>query len=104
MYLWIAVSGYVLVAIVKKRINQDVSLYTLLQIFLVTFFEKMRLRKHLLAGSIKPNRPTTPTNQIDSRFNRTLLIRNSVRPQIVCLIPAHWVELQLAEYFWQGFA
>ena len=30
--IWIAVSVYVLVAIVKKRLNLDASLYTLLQI------------------------------------------------------------------------
>lgn len=45
MCFWIAVSGYVLVAIVKKRFNPDVSLYTLLQIVLITFFEKMRLQQ-----------------------------------------------------------
>ena len=101
MYLWISVSGYVLVAIVKKRINQDVLLYTLLQIFLSPASRRRACSKHLLAGSIKPNRTTTPTNQIDSRFNRTLLIRNSVRRQIIFLIPAHWVELQLVDYFWQ---
>jgi hypothetical protein len=32
--IWIAVSVYVLVAIVKKRLNLDASLYTLLQIAL----------------------------------------------------------------------
>ncbi len=35
----IAVSVYVLVAIVRKRLNLDVSLYTLL-VFSVTLFEK----------------------------------------------------------------
>ncbi|MHB1292885.1 MAG: IS4 family transposase [Sulfuricella sp.] len=39
--IWIAVSVYVLVAIVKKRLNLDASLYTLLQILSVTLFEKM---------------------------------------------------------------
>ena len=39
--IWIAVSVYVLVAIVKKRLNLDASLYTLLQIFSLTLFEKM---------------------------------------------------------------
>jgi len=43
--IWIAVSVYVLVAIVKKRLNLDVSLYTLLQIFSVTLFEKMPLQQ-----------------------------------------------------------
>ena len=39
--IWIAVSVYVLVAIVNKRLNLDASLYTLLQIFSLTLFEKM---------------------------------------------------------------
>ena len=43
--IWIAVSVYVLVAIVKKRLNLDASLYTLLQIFSVTLFEKMPLQQ-----------------------------------------------------------
>lgn len=43
--IWIAVSVYVLVAIIKKRINLEVSLYTLLQILSVTLFEKMPLQQ-----------------------------------------------------------
>ena len=38
--IWIAVSVYVLVAIVKKRLGLEASLYTLLQVFSVTLFEK----------------------------------------------------------------
>lgn len=38
--VWIALSVYVLVAIVKKRLGLDVSLYKLLQILSVTLFEK----------------------------------------------------------------
>jgi transposase len=38
--IWIALSVYVLVAIVKKRLALDVSLYKLLQIFSITLFEK----------------------------------------------------------------
>ena len=38
--IWIAVSVYVLVAIVRKRLELDVSLYTLMQVFSVTVFEK----------------------------------------------------------------
>jgi hypothetical protein len=42
--IWIAVSVYVLVAIVKKRLRlHDVSLYTILQILSVTLFEKAPL-------------------------------------------------------------
>jgi len=38
--LWVAVSVYVLVAIVKKRLLQKRSLYTILQIFSINLFEK----------------------------------------------------------------
>jgi len=38
--VWIAIAIYVLVAIVKKRMKSDASLYTLLQIFSLTLFEK----------------------------------------------------------------
>ena len=38
--IWIALSVYLLVAIVKKRLRLDLSLYKLLQILSVTLFEK----------------------------------------------------------------
>lgn len=38
--IWIALAVYVLVAIVKKRLALDVSLYKLLQVLSVTLFEK----------------------------------------------------------------
>ena len=43
-------SVYVLVAIVKKRLNLEASLYTLLQIFSLTLFEKMPIQQ-AFAGS-----------------------------------------------------
>ena len=43
--IWTAVSVYVLVAIIRKRLDLDVSLYTLLQVFSVTLFEKIPLNK-----------------------------------------------------------
>lgn len=43
--IWIAVSVYVLVAIVKKKLDLNASLYTLLQILSVTLFEKMPLQQ-----------------------------------------------------------
>ena len=46
--IWIAVSVYLLVAIIKKRLNLDASLYTLLQIFSVTLFEKIPLNQGFL--------------------------------------------------------
>lgn len=39
--IWIAISIYVLVAIIKKRLNLDLSLYTILQILSITLFEKV---------------------------------------------------------------
>ncbi len=41
--VWIAISVYVLVAIVKKQLKLDRSLYTILQILSVSLFEKMPL-------------------------------------------------------------
>ena len=43
--IWIAVSVYVLIAIIKKRLNLEPSLYTLLQVLSVTVFEKMPLQQ-----------------------------------------------------------
>ena len=43
--IWIAVSVYVLVAIVKKKLNLNASLYTLLQILSVSVFEKTQLQQ-----------------------------------------------------------
>jgi hypothetical protein len=53
--IWIAVSVYVLVVIVKKRLNLDASLYTLLQILSVTIFEKMALRQTVTGADYKPD-------------------------------------------------
>src|SRR5580658_7372009 len=47
--IWIAVSVYVLVAIVKKRLGLEASLYTLLQIFSLTLFEKTPILQALQA-------------------------------------------------------
>ena len=41
--IWIAITVYVLVAIVKKRLNTEASLYTILQILSLTLFEKIPL-------------------------------------------------------------
>ena len=41
--VWIAISVYVLVAIIKKRLDIDASLYTILQVLSVTVFEKTPL-------------------------------------------------------------
>jgi Domain of unknown function (DUF4372)/Transposase DDE domain len=53
--IWIAVSVYVLVAIIKKRLNLDASLYTLLQILSVTLFEKMPLQQAFTTNASDEN-------------------------------------------------
>ena len=49
----IAVSVYVLVAIIKKRLNIDLSLYTILQILSITLFEKMPILQAFTAFDYK---------------------------------------------------
>lgn len=61
--IWIAVSVYVLVAIVKKRLDLDASLYTLLQILSLTLFEKMPI---LQALSQEP--PTSEDLVVDNQL------------------------------------
>jgi len=41
--IWIAVSTYVLVAIIRKRLHLEMNLYTILQILSVTLFEKVQI-------------------------------------------------------------
>jgi len=48
--VWIAVSVYVLVAIMKKRLVLEESLYTILQVLSVTIFEKMPILQALEGG------------------------------------------------------
>ena len=55
--IWIAVSVYVLVAIVKKRLGLDLSLYTILQILSVTIFERMPLIQTLNESHCKTEKP-----------------------------------------------
>jgi hypothetical protein len=43
--LWIAICSYLIVAIVKKRLKLEQSLYTLLQIFSLTLFEKLPINE-----------------------------------------------------------
>jgi len=51
--IWIAVSAYVLVAIIKKRLNLAASLHTLLQILSLTLFEKMPIQQALQRSDYK---------------------------------------------------
>lgn len=51
--IWIAISVYVLVAIIKKRLKIELSLYTILQIFSISIFEKMPILQALTADDYK---------------------------------------------------
>jgi hypothetical protein len=62
--IWIAVSVYILVAIVKKRLNLEASLYTLLQILSVTLFEKMLIGQTLTGSKYRPANGL-PCNQLN---------------------------------------
>jgi hypothetical protein len=47
--IWIAISVYVLMAIIKKKLRLEVSLHTLLQVLSLSLFEKLPL-KQAVAG------------------------------------------------------
>ena len=61
--IWTAISVYVLVAIIKKRLHLDASLYTILQILSVTIFEKMPLNQ-VFSGSSYKMKQIEPLNQL----------------------------------------
>lgn len=62
--IWCAVSTYVLIAIVKKELQLDASLYTLLQILSVSVFEKTELSCALQPDSPVPEMPQS-ANQLN---------------------------------------
>lgn len=62
--IWCAVSTYVLIAIVKKELQLDASLYTLLQILSVSVFEKTQLSQ-AFAGSGQFTDQTDFANQLN---------------------------------------
>jgi hypothetical protein len=61
--IWIAVSAYVLVAIVKKRLHLSASLYEILQILSLTMFEKIPLDQ-LLTQTISEQIQPVSDNQL----------------------------------------
>ena len=62
--IWCAVATYVLIAIVKKELQLDASLYTLLQILSVSVFEKTQLSQ-AFAGSGQFQNQADFTNQLN---------------------------------------
>ena len=62
--VWIAISAYVLVAIIKKRLKSQASLYTILQILSLTLFEKISLIQLLTEAPIATEE-ITMANQLN---------------------------------------
>jgi IS4 transposase len=62
--IWIAVSVYVLVAIVKKRLNLSASLYEMLQILSLTMFERIPLDQLLNSSAADDVQAFSP-NQLN---------------------------------------
>jgi len=65
--IWIAITVYVLVAIVKKRLNTEASLYTILQILSLTLFEKTPLDQLLKNSEMQVD--SAPINNQLNLFN-----------------------------------
>ena len=62
--IWIAVSVYVLVAILRKRLGLEASLYQILQILSLTLFEKVPILQALEASDSQENLVTDPNQLI----------------------------------------
>lgn len=62
--IWCAVSTYVLIAIVKKELHLDASLYTLLQIISVSVFEKTQI-----SCALQPDAATPETSLRSNQLN-----------------------------------
>ena len=62
--IWIAVSVYVLVAIIRKRLGLDASLYQILQILSITLFEKVPILQALQASDSQSDL-LDPGNQLN---------------------------------------
>ena len=67
--IWIAVSVYVLVAIVRKRLELEASLYQILQVLSLTLFEKTPILRAL--------------QQIDSQDELPLLLQPTESVQLI---------------------
>lgn len=62
--VWIAISIYLLVAIMKKKMHIDKSIYTILQILSVSLFEKMPIKQ-----AFQENENNNLTEQVCNQLN-----------------------------------
>lgn len=58
--VWIAVCSYLLVAIVRKRLNLPLNLYTMLQILSISLFEKTPINQAFSLNDLLPNPSDRP--------------------------------------------
>jgi len=66
--IWIAISVYLIVAIMKKRLNIELSLYTILQILSITLFEKRPILQVLT--------PSAYINEMNSNYIQLKLFKS----------------------------
>ena len=66
--IWIAVSAYILVAIVRKRLGLEASLYQILQILSITVFEKTPILQALQPSDQDENMPSSDNQLILFNF------------------------------------
>ncbi|MGC8508539.1 MAG: IS4 family transposase, partial [Thiomonas sp.] len=62
--IWCAIATYVLIAIIKKELHLDASLYTCLQILSVSVFEKTQL-----SCALQPDRTQPELASIANQLN-----------------------------------
>ena len=62
--VWIAVSIYLMVAIIRKRLKIETSLYTILQVLSVSVFERTELKQLLTFYDYKDSDMAT-SNQLN---------------------------------------
>ncbi len=106
--IWIAVSVYVLVAIIRKRLHIEESLHTILQILSLTIFEKTPLNQlfDTKTPQISQSSPSNQLNLLDYQWDSSGFIyrinsrnvgqsgarRSGIRGE-ACLRTARLVEL-----------
>jgi hypothetical protein len=82
--IWIAVSVYVLVAIIRKRLGLTASLYEMLQILSLTMFERMPINSMLPRDPIAVS-DATLDNQLklfDQRWDTSVMIQLLAEPRL----------------------
>lgn len=62
--VWIAISNYLLIAILKKKLNINISLFSLLQVFSLTLFERTPLSQLLINDFNDKIQPSNPNQLI----------------------------------------